>query len=43
MTTHGWFDGFTVQEFAVNGTRIHARVGGRPDAPPLLQDPSQCL
>jgi haloacetate dehalogenase len=36
MTTHGWFDGFTVQEFAVNGTRIHARVGGRPDAPPLL-------
>jgi haloacetate dehalogenase len=36
MATPGWFDGFTAQEFAVNGTRIHARVGGRADAPPLL-------
>jgi len=36
MATPGWFDGFAVQDFAVNGTRIHARLGGRADAPPLL-------
>jgi haloacetate dehalogenase len=36
MPTPGWFDGFETREFAVNGTRIHARLGGRADAPPLL-------
>jgi haloacetate dehalogenase len=36
MTIPGWFDGFATCDFAVNGTRIHARIGGRTGAPPLL-------
>jgi haloacetate dehalogenase len=31
-----WFDGFEARRHAVNGTQIHARTGGRADAPPLL-------
>jgi haloacetate dehalogenase len=31
-----WFDGFERCDFSVDGTRIHARVGGRAGAPPLL-------
>jgi haloacetate dehalogenase len=31
-----WFDGFEARDFELAGTRIHARVGGRVDAPPLL-------
>ncbi len=31
-----WFDGFEARDFDLAGTRIHARVGGRVDAPPLL-------
>jgi haloacetate dehalogenase len=31
-----WFDGFTRHDFDLEGTRIHARVGGRVGAPPLL-------
>jgi len=30
------FDGFEAAMHAVNGTRIFARTGGRPEAPPLL-------
>jgi haloacetate dehalogenase len=31
-----WFDGFTAGFHAVDGLRLHARIGGRADAPPLL-------
>ena len=31
-----WFEGFEAHDFDVNGTRIHARTGGTPGAPPLL-------
>jgi haloacetate dehalogenase len=31
-----WFDGFEERDFELAGTRIHARVGGRKGAPPLL-------
>ncbi len=31
-----WFDGFEARDFDLAGTRIHARTGGRADAPPLL-------
>jgi len=31
-----WFQGFEARHFDLAGTRIHARIGGRPDAPPLL-------
>jgi haloacetate dehalogenase len=37
MTTDpAWFDGFTRRDFDLDGMRIHARIGGRADAPPLL-------
>ncbi len=36
MHTRPWFDGFEAGDHAVNGIRLHARVGGRADAPPLL-------
>lgn len=32
----GWFDGFDEGFHEVNGTRLFARTGGRPDAPALL-------
>jgi haloacetate dehalogenase len=35
-TSAAWFDGFEARGFDLQGTRIHARVGGRPGAPPLL-------
>jgi haloacetate dehalogenase len=35
-TTASWFDGFEAADHNVNGIRLHARVGGRHDAPPLL-------
>jgi haloacetate dehalogenase len=31
-----WFEGFEARDHAVNGVRIHARTGGRSDAPALL-------
>jgi len=31
-----WFEGFEVIDADVDGIRVHARIGGRPDAPPLL-------
>jgi len=31
-----WFDGFERRDFELGGMRIHARTGGRHDAPPLL-------
>jgi haloacetate dehalogenase len=31
-----WFDGFASRDFDLDGMRIHARIGGRVDAPPLL-------
>jgi haloacetate dehalogenase len=31
-----WFAGFEAANFHVNGIRLHARTGGRADAPPLL-------
>lgn len=31
-----WFDGFEARDFDLDGTRIHARTGGRVGAPPLL-------
>ncbi len=31
-----WFQGFEARDFDLAGTRIHARIGGRADAPPLL-------
>jgi haloacetate dehalogenase len=31
-----WFDGFTEADHAIDGIRIHARTGGRPDGPPLV-------
>lgn len=31
-----WFEGFEIIDPVCNGVRLHARVGGRPDAPPLL-------
>ncbi len=34
--TAAWFEGFEAQDFDLEGTRIHARIGGRSDAPPLL-------
>jgi len=37
MNEHpAWFAGFEAGEHAVNGIRLHARTGGRADAPPLL-------
>lgn len=32
----GWFEGFETLDFDHAGVRIHARVGGRADGPPLL-------
>ncbi|HRD97000.1 MAG TPA: alpha/beta hydrolase [Rubrivivax sp.] len=34
--TSDWFRGFEARDFDLAGTRIHARIGGRRDAPPLL-------
>lgn len=34
--TTAWFQGFAARDFDLAGTRIHARIGGRADAPPLL-------
>jgi pimeloyl-ACP methyl ester carboxylesterase len=34
--TSDWFQGFEARDFDLAGTRIHARIGGRADAPPLL-------
>ena len=31
-----WFEGFELIDAEVDGMRVHARVGGQPDAPPLL-------
>jgi haloacetate dehalogenase len=31
-----WFQGFEAQRFAVDGAELFARLGGPPDAPPLL-------
>lgn len=31
-----WFEGFEVIDADVGGMRVHARIGGQPDAPPLL-------
>ena len=31
-----WFDGFEASDHVVGGLRLHARVGGRAGAPPLL-------
>ena len=31
-----WFEGFEARDFDVDGVRVHARVGGREGAPPLL-------
>jgi len=36
MDTLPWFDGFEAGFYEVNGIRLHARVGGRVGAPPLL-------
>jgi haloacetate dehalogenase len=36
MNTLSWFHGFEAVDFDLSGTRIHARIGGRADAPPLL-------
>ncbi len=36
MNAQPWFDGFKAGDFNVNGIRLHARIGGRVDAPPLL-------
>ena len=39
-TSPAWFSGFAARDFELAGeagpVRIHARIGGRPDAPPLL-------
>jgi haloacetate dehalogenase len=35
-TDPAWFDGFARHDFDLEGTRIHARIGGRTDAPPVL-------
>ena len=35
-TSAPWFDGFEARDFDLAGTRIHARIGGRAGAPPLL-------
>ena len=34
--TSDWFRGFEARDFDLAGTRIHARIGGLRDAPPLL-------
>ncbi len=34
--TAPWFTGFEAADHEVNGLRLHARIGGRADAPPLL-------
>jgi haloacetate dehalogenase len=31
-----WFGGFEARDFEIGGMRVHARTGGRRDAPPLL-------
>ena len=31
-----WFDGFELRDFDLDGARVHARIGGREGAPPLL-------
>jgi haloacetate dehalogenase len=33
---HPWFEGFETVDLEVDGVRVHARTGGRRDAPPLL-------
>ncbi len=35
-TTGSWFDGFEAGDFDLDGIRIHARLGGRAGATPLL-------
>jgi len=35
-TDSAWFDGFERRDLELGGMRIHARTGGRRDAPPLL-------
>jgi haloacetate dehalogenase len=35
-TASAWFAGFDAADHHVNGIRLHARTGGRADAPPLL-------
>ena len=35
-TSTPWFDGFEARDFDLAGTRMHARIGGRAGAPPLL-------
>ncbi len=35
-TARPWFDGFEARDFDLEGTRIHARTGGRAGAAPLL-------
>jgi haloacetate dehalogenase len=32
----GWFEGFEERDFSVDGVRVHARIGGRRDAPALV-------
>ncbi len=34
--TNNWFRGFEARDFDLAGTRLHARIGGRADAPALL-------
>jgi haloacetate dehalogenase len=31
-----WFEGFEARDFDLDGARVHARIGGREGAPPLL-------
>ena len=31
-----WFEGFEQRQFEFDGSAVHARVGGREDAPPLM-------
>ena len=31
-----WFEGFVQRHFEFDGSAVHARVGGREDAPPLM-------
>jgi len=33
---HSWFEGFDARDYAIDGVRVHARVGGREGAPALL-------
>jgi haloacetate dehalogenase len=36
MNDPDWFSGFEATDIHVNGMRLRVRLGGRPDAPPLL-------